>query len=162
MLYSSCKGIVWQIYIFFPCRQKKSCDRPEKMPLYPESPGPTDHFHSSPDQSRTISCPGFYRRRAGFCTGDSGKSSRSVDRKFSDRLPLSGYRFCNHSVRTAWHIFGILKKGYIFVVLIRNEDFLAVKRQESAAETAKCQLIQTPEYKRIKYAKGVICILIST
>jgi hypothetical protein len=38
---------------------KKTCDRPEKMPLYPESPGPTDHFHSSPDQSRTISCPAF-------------------------------------------------------------------------------------------------------
>lgn len=58
--------------------------------------------------------------------------------------------------------FGILKKGYIFVVLIRNEDFPAVKRQESTAETAKCRPIQTPEYKRIDYAKGVICILIST
>lgn len=162
MLYSSCKGTVRQIYIFFPCRQKKSCDRPEKMPLYPESPGPTDHFHSSARPVPDYFLSGFYRRRAGFCTGGSGKSSRSVDRKFSDRLPPSGYRFCNHSVRTAWHIFGILKKGYIFVVLIRNEDFLAVKRQESAAETAKCQLIQTPEYKRIKYAKGVICILIST
>ena len=162
MLYSSCKGIVRQIYIFFPCRQKKSCDRPEKMPLYPESPGPTDHFHSSPDQSRTISCPAFTDGAPASVRAALAKASRSVDRKFSDRLPLSGYRFCNHSVRTAWHIFGILKKGYIFVVLIRNEDFLAVKRQESAAETAKCQLIQTPEYKRIKYAKGVICILIST
>ena len=162
MLYSSCKGIVRQIYIFFPCRQKKSCDRPEKMPLYPESPGPTDHFHSSPDQSRTISCPAFTDGAPASVRAAYWQKLRSVDRKFSDRLPLSGYRFCNHSVRTAWHIFGILKKGYIFVVLIRNEDFLAVKRQESAAETAKCQLIQTPEYKRIKYAKGVICILIST
>ena len=159
MLYSSCKGIVRQIYIFFPCRQKKSCDRPEKMPLYPESPGPTDHFHSSPDQSRTISCPAFtdgapasVRAALAKAPGPSIESFRTGFR----------CRFCNHSVRTAWHIFGILKKGYIFVVLIRNEDFLAVKRQESAAETAKCQLIQTPEYKRIKYAKGVICILIST
>ena len=125
------------------------------MPLYPESPGPTDHFHSSPDQSRTISCPAF--------TDGAPASVRAALAK-APGPSIESFRtgFCNHSVRTAWHIFGILKKGYIFVVLIRNEDFLAVKRQESAAETAKCQLIQTPEYKRIKYAKGVICILIST
>lgn len=161
MLYSSCKWIVRQIYIFFPYWQKnratgrKKCRFIRRVPARPiiSIARPTS-FGLFPAR--------FYRRRAGFCTGDSGKSSRSVDRKFSDRLPLSGYRFCNHSVRTAWHIFGILKKGYIFVVLIRNEDFLAVKRQESATETAKCQPIQTPEYKRIKYAKGVVCILIST
>ncbi|WP_418418560.1 hypothetical protein [Alistipes ihumii] len=162
MLYSSCKGIVRQIYIFFPCRQKKSCDRPEKMPLYPESPGPTDHFHSSPDQSRTISCPAFtdgapasVRAALAKAPGPSIESFRT-----GFRCPAIDFviiPFEPHGIFLAFS-----KKGYIFVVLIRNEDFLAVKRQESAAETAKCQLIQTPEYKRIKYAKGVICILIST
>lgn len=161
MLYSSCKGIVRQIYIFFPCRQKNRATGRKKCRFIRRVPARPIISIARPTS------PGLFPvrllpTRAGFCTGGSGKSSRSVDRKFSDRLPLSGYRFCNHSVRTAWHIFGILKKGYIFVVLIRNEDFLAVKRQESAAETAKCQLIQTPEYKRIKYAKGVVCILIST
>ena len=153
MLYSSCKGIVRQIYIFFSYRQKnratgrKKCRFIRNSRLGQLSP---QHVRPVPDYF----LPGFYQRRAG-CVRVVVPGP--VDRGFRVRLSiLQSFR----SNRMAY--FGILKKGYIFVVLIRNEDFPAVKRQESTAETAKCRPIQTPEYKRIDYAKGVICILIST
>lgn len=162
MLYSSCKGIVRQIYIFFSYRQKNRATGRKKCRFIRRVPARPIISIARPTSPRTISCPAFtdgapasVRAVLAKAPGPSIESFRT-----GFRCPAIDFviiPFEPHGIFLAFS-----KKGYIFVVLIRNEDFLAVKRQESATETAKCQPIQTPEYKRIKYAKGVIFILIST